>query len=357
MKGSNLLLQRSTLIQGPSVPLSEQESGNMEALPSPCYSDMGMDHSFFNQWDLTALDHYSTPVALGRDLDQSPSSESYTSYPSSHPQPSTVRPNKLIKTSSWKSCATEQNSAPEASCPRILSFGNPESPICQYGSHAATGKTKEETDGSIPKGSKRNYDTMFGDGTKSGNTGVRSASHNQEHIMAERKRREKLSQRFIELSAVVPGLKKMDKASVLSDAIKYLKQLQENVKALEDQVAKRNVESAVLVKKYQLCADDDSSSCTENFNERQSGESLPEIEARVCEKTILIRIHCENRKGVLVKALCEIEKLHLSVMNTSIMPFAGSSLDITVMTQTEEEFSMTAKDIVKKLNSAFREFM
>ncbi|CAL9048010.1 transcription factor bHLH18-like [Musa acuminata AAA Group] len=329
----------------------------MEALPSPGYSDMGMDHSFFNQWDLTALDHYSTPVALGRDLDQSPSSESYTSYPSSHPQASTVRPNKLIKTSSWKSCATEQNSAPEASCPRILSFGNPESPICQYGSHAATGKTKEEADGSIPKGSKRNYDTMFGDGTKSGNTGVRSASHNQEHIMAERKRREKLSQRFIELSAVVPGLKKMDKASVLSDAIKYLKQLQENVKALEDQVAKRNVESAVLVKKYQLCADDDSSSCTENFNERQSGESLPEIEARVCEKTILIRIHCENRKGVLVKALCEIEKLHLSVMNTSVMPFAGSSLDITVMTQTEEEFSMTAKDIVKKLNSAFREFM
>ncbi|RWV98732.1 hypothetical protein GW17_00038402 [Ensete ventricosum] len=243
-----------------------------------------MDHSFFGQWELTALDHYSTPVALGRDLDQSPSSESYTSYPSSHPQASAVRPNKAIKTSSWKSCATEQNSAPEASCPRILSFGNPESPICQYGSHAAaTGKTKEETDGSIPKGSKRNYDTMFGDGTKSGNTGVRSASHNQEHIMAERKRREKLSQRFIELSAIVPGLKKltksrfmspalgkMDKASVLSDAIKYLKQLQENVKALEDQVAKRNVDSAVL---------------------------------------------------------------------------------------TEEDFSMTAKDIVKKLNSAFREFM
>ncbi|URD93612.1 hypothetical protein MUK42_01486 [Musa troglodytarum] len=344
-------------MQGPSVPLSEQESGNMEALPSPCYYDMGMDHSFFNQWDLTALDHYSTSVALGRDLDQSPSSESYTSYASSHPQASTVRPNKLIKTSSWKSCATEQNSAPEASCPRILSFGNPESPICQYASHAATGKTKEETDGSIPKGSKRTYDTMLSDGTKSGNTGVRSASHNQEHIMAERKRRERLSQRFIELSAVVPGLKKMDKASVLSDAIKYLKQLQENVKALEDQVAKRNVESAVLVKKYQLCADDDSSSCTENFNERQSGESLPEIEARVCEKTILIRIHCENRKGVLVKALCEIEKLHLSVTNTSVMPFAGSSLDITVMTQTEEEFSMTAKDIVKKLNSAFREFV
>lgn len=34
-------------------------------------------------------------------------------------------------------------------------------------------------------------------------------SHAKDHIMAERKRREKLSQRFIALSAIVPGLKKV----------------------------------------------------------------------------------------------------------------------------------------------------
>ncbi|URE22983.1 hypothetical protein MUK42_17429 [Musa troglodytarum] len=166
--------------------------------------------------------------------------------------------------------------------------------------------------------------------------------------MAERKRREKLSQRFIALSAVVPGLKKVtsrtDKASVLGDAVEYLKRLQEKVKYLEDRVSKRNVEAAVLVKRSQLCAG-------------QGGQSLPEIEARVCEKAVLIKIHCENRKGVLVKALSEIEKLHLRVMNTSVVPFSGSSLDITVVTQMEEGFSMTAKDLVKKLNSAFRQFM
>ncbi|URE22982.1 hypothetical protein MUK42_17429 [Musa troglodytarum] len=167
--------------------------------------------------------------------------------------------------------------------------------------------------------------------------------------MAERKRREKLSQRFIALSAVVPGLKKTDKASVLGDAVEYLKRLQEKVKYLEDRVSKRNVEAAVLVKRSQLCADDDDGSPgNERFIEGQGGQSLPEIEAR---------IHCENRKGVLVKALSEIEKLHLRVMNTSVVPFSGSSLDITVVTQMEEGFSMTAKDLVKKLNSAFRQFM
>ena len=34
-------------------------------------------------------------------------------------------------------------------------------------------------------------------------------SHAKEHVLAERKRREKLTQRFIALSAIVPGLKKV----------------------------------------------------------------------------------------------------------------------------------------------------
>ncbi|WOK93455.1 transcription factor bHLH18-like [Canna indica] len=103
--------------------------------------------------------------------------------------------------------------------------------------------------------------------------------------------------------------------------------LQDKVTSLEDQGAKRNVESAVLVKKSQL-VDDDTSSSDENANKRlQSGETLLEIEARVCDKTILIKIHYENRKGVLVKALSEIEKLHLSVINTSVMPFTSRRRD------------------------------
>ena len=105
------------------------------------------------------------------------------------------------------------------------------------------------------------------------------------------------------------------------------------MKVLEEQAAKRTVESAVLVKKSQLCADDDSSSCDENCEGRQCGDSLPEIEAKISEKAILVKIHCENRKGVLVKALSEIEQLHLSVVGASVMPFATYSLDMTVMAQ------------------------
>ncbi|XP_072991336.1 transcription factor bHLH18-like [Typha latifolia] len=335
------------------------------------FSDLGMDESsLFHPWGADCLDEVTAQqiaAALGQDLHHQ-SISSYLPPPASNAASAAdvnrvvERPRKSLKTTSWDSIITDQNSslAPDASSPSILSFGNPESPKQQqYGNFlGAAVKMKEELEFSIPHGTKRSYDAMTSQGVKkAGNSTTRPAFQNQDHIIAERKRREKLSQRFIALSAIVPGLKKMDKASVLGDAIKYLKQLQEKVKALEDQAAKRTVESAVLVRRSQLSADDGSSSCDENFDERQRGESLPEIEARMSEKSVLIKIHCENHKGVLVKALSEIEKLHLTIINTNVVPFANSSFDITVMAQVEEEFTLTVKDLVKKLSIAFKQFM
>lgn len=120
-----------------------------------------------------------------------------------------------------------------------------------------------------------------------------------------------------------------DKASVLGDAIVYVKQLQERVKTLEEETAKKTMESVVFVKKSQIFDDDDLSSSDENVV-GLSNETLPEIKVRVYDKNILIRIHCEKQRGLLVKILEEIEKLHLLVINTNVMPFASSALDITV---------------------------
>ncbi|KAL8060811.1 hypothetical protein ABFX02_02G049200 [Erythranthe guttata] len=181
----------------------------------------------------------------------------------------------------------------------------------------------------------------------------------QERMLAERKRREKLTQRFIALSALVPGLKKMDKASVLGDAIKYLKQLQDKVKILEEQQNnnKRKVESsAVFVKKHKLdhALSDESIFGTTTIDDQSL--IIPEIETRLCNKDVLIHIHCEKKKGVLEKTVIEVEKLNLSVVNTSVITFGDSALNISLVAQMDEESTLNMKELVKNLRRAISKY-
>ncbi|KAJ0968648.1 hypothetical protein J5N97_025565 [Dioscorea zingiberensis] len=53
------------------------------------------------------------------------------------------------------------------------------------------------------------------------------------HVKAERQRREKLNRRFYALRSVVPNVSKMDKASLLADAVTYINELRTRVTELE----------------------------------------------------------------------------------------------------------------------------
>lgn len=132
----------------------------------------------------------------------------------------------------------------------------------------------------------------------------------------------------------------MDKASVLGDAIKYLKQLQERVKSLEEESKKKTMESAVFVKKYQLSTADDCSSCDESSEDHSADQALPEIEGRVADKDVLIRIHCENHKAIVARIFGEVEKLHLSIVQSNVVRFGSSTLDITIVAQVHINLSI-----------------
>ncbi|VFR02109.1 unnamed protein product [Cuscuta campestris] len=66
---------------------------------------------------------------------------------------------------------------------------------------------------------------------------------NANHVLAERRRREKLNERFVVLRSLVPFVTKTDKASVLGDTINYVKHLHERVQELESMA--ENVRSGV----------------------------------------------------------------------------------------------------------------
>ncbi|XP_076928738.1 transcription factor bHLH18-like [Bidens hawaiensis] len=186
----------------------------------------------------------------------------------------------------------------------------------------------------------------------------RNNTQAQDHVLAERRRRERLNKHFISLSALCPNLKKMDKASVLEDAASYIKQLQDRVNELEGLLSPKRkfVEECVTSKKRsRISNSDEEHSSIEETEFRENTNiciSSPEIEVRVLGSSVLIRIHCKKKITSLTDTLIQIQKLGLSVISSSAMPFAKTTTLITIAAQIEDDFSMTTKELLKNLQLA-----
>ncbi|XP_065858978.1 transcription factor MYC2-like [Euphorbia lathyris] len=97
-----------------------------------------------------------------------------------------------------------------------------------------------------PEGKKRKDNTISGSDSD-GNVSVGNTDHIKKrgrttnskdklplnHVEAERLRRERLNRRFYALRSVVPNVSKMDKASLLADAVTYINQLRAKVDDLK----------------------------------------------------------------------------------------------------------------------------
>ncbi|CAN8283936.1 unnamed protein product [Cochlearia groenlandica] len=298
--------------------------------------------------DLTNTCYYNFDASCNEDLAEE------TKLPSKILKTTYISPNIHLFSSSSSSTPPLQNLQPSSI---ILSFENSGSKSMNQSSSNLIFSTKEEEDESLkmmmtPRGTKR---TSF----------TRSQSNPQDHILAERKRREKLTQRFVALSALIPGLKKADKATVLEDAIKHLKQLQERVKKLEeDRIGTKKMDqSIILIKRSQVYVEDHDSntSCSASTCSSLDKEvsilkqTMPMIEARVSDKDLLIRIHCENKKGCLVKVLTSLEMFSLEVVNSFALPFGKSTLVITILSKMDNKFCGPIEDVVKNIRLALDE--
>ncbi|KAJ0260447.1 Transcription factor bHLH18 [Hirschfeldia incana] len=253
------------------------------------------------------------------------------------------KPSKILKNTraSQKLHPYPSSNPPQLSQPssRILSFEKTGLKVMNHNSSNLTFSPKQEV----------GSPDLITRGTKRAQPLTRSHSNAQDHILAERKRREKLTQRFVALSALIPGLKKMDKASVLGDAIKHIKYLQESVKEYEQQKKERTMESMVLVKKSQLVLDEEHQLSSPSSERNRDCSNLPEMEVKVSGKDILIKILCEKQKSNLIKIMAEIEKLGLSITNSSVLPF-GPTFDVSIIAQKTTGFDMTVEDVVKRLS-------
>ncbi|CAA2975408.1 transcription factor bHLH35 [Olea europaea subsp. europaea] len=197
----------------------------------------------------------------------------------------------------------------------------------------------EELDGFIDETLSAYYDSSSPDGT--------SSSMTSKNIVSERNRRKKLNERLYALRAVVPNITKMDKASIIKDAIQYIEKLEEEKKRIQLEISE--LESGASRNSIIFDFDQEATTYCSNpkrtrldhGNDSNTSRSYPieVLELRVShmgEKTAVISLTCSKRTYTIVK-LCEIfESLKLKIITANITAFSQSLLK-TVFVEVDEE--------------------
>jgi hypothetical protein len=125
------------------------------------------------------------------------------------------------------------------------------------------------------------------------------------------------------------SIDQVDKATILTEALRHVKELQERVKSLEaaaHAVALSKKECVVALGATTMGAPRPARSFSS-----PARRALPEIEAKLSENSMMVRIHCENGKGLVVRVLAVAEELHLRIVHSNVMPFTASTVIITIM--------------------------
>ncbi|KAK7329141.1 hypothetical protein VNO77_23287 [Canavalia gladiata] len=184
------------------------------------------------------------------------------------------------------------------------------------------------------------YDSSSPDGAASS-----AASKN---IVSERNRRKKLNERLFALRSVVPNISKMDKASIIKDAIEYIQHLHEQEKIIQAEIME--LESGMPKKSSSYDFEQEQlpvllrskKKRTEHLYDSVNSRNSPieVLELRVTymgEKTVVVSLTCSKRTDTMVK-LCEVfESLKLKIITANITSFSGRLLKTVFIEANEDE--------------------
>ncbi|XP_010540785.1 PREDICTED: transcription factor MYC2-like isoform X1 [Tarenaya hassleriana] len=140
------------------------------------------------------------------------------------------------------------------------------------------------------------------------------------HVEAERQRREKLNQRFYALRAVVPNVSKMDKASLLGDAISYINELKSKLQRAESDKTQFQCQLENL-KRELAGRHANANAGILDASDSSSAVSKPigmEIEVKIIEWDAMIRIESSKRNHPAARLMTALKELELEVNHASV---------------------------------------
>ncbi|KAL1200651.1 Transcription factor MYC4 [Cardamine amara subsp. amara] len=136
------------------------------------------------------------------------------------------------------------------------------------------------------------------------------------HVEAERQRREKLNQKFYSLRAVVPNVSKMDKASLLGDAISYINELKAKLQKIESDKEELQKQIDGMSKEV---ANEKSSVKDRKCLNQESGVLIEmEIDVKIIGWDAMIRVQCSKRNHPGAKFMEALKELDLEVNHASL---------------------------------------
>ena len=141
------------------------------------------------------------------------------------------------------------------------------------------------------------------------------------HVEAERQRREKLNHRFYALRSVVPNVSKMDKASLLADAVEYINDLKAKIVGLEANQKERSSQKG----KMSSIFDNQSINVDAMVGHlrQQSSSSLitattMEMEVKIVGSEALIRVQCPDVNHPSARLMSALRELNFQIHHASI---------------------------------------
>ncbi|KAK6158200.1 hypothetical protein DH2020_005514 [Rehmannia glutinosa] len=197
------------------------------------------------------------------------------------------------------------------------------------------------------------------------------------HVLSERKRREKINERFTILGSLVPSGGKVDKVSILDHTIEYLRDLERKVEELESYKEAMELESTTRNKpqdaiertsdnygpnkigntkkpstnKRKACETEKTGA--ENNRVRLRDSSADNVAVSVSDKDVSIEMKCSWKEGIMLEVMEAVSKLRMDTENVQSSNTDGI-LSITIKAKCKGLKSVSASVIRQALQKVIR---
>ncbi|KAL0792093.1 hypothetical protein Bca101_063470 [Brassica carinata] len=162
------------------------------------------------------------------------------------------------------------------------------------------------------------------------------------NLMAERRRRKRLNDRLSMLRSIVPKISKMDRTSILGDAIDYMKELLDKINKLQDEEQELGVSNSSHHSKLFGEIKD------LNTNEPLVRNS-PKFEVGRRDQDTRVEICCSPKPGLLLSTVNTLETLGLEIEQCVISCFSDFSLHASCSEVAQQRDLINSEDIKQAL--------